>query len=167
MAKQTNTLRQWTSDDDRKLKALVTEGKTRREIADLLDRPYSSINSRISCLAAQGVAVGQVTAARGRSFAVRFGEGRQKDEAFGVTVGGTAHKTLLAMRACGRIEVNQLTERFGDGARAHLPRLARQGLIVQEENNSGAWLLTEAGRALVAPEGPLSMRRTLQTYCQL
>ena len=43
------------------------------------------------------------------SFAVRFGESRQKDEAFGVTVGGTAHKTLLAMRACGRIEVNQLT----------------------------------------------------------
>ena len=101
------------------------------------------------------------------SFSARFGEARQKDEAFGVTVGGTAHKTLLAMRACGRIEVNQLIERFGDGARAHLPRLARQGLIVQEENNSGAWLLTEAGRALVAPEGPLSMRRTLQTYCQL
>lgn len=167
MAKKTYTLRQWTPDEDRELVALVAEGRTRREIADLLERPYTSIDSRIRYLVAQGVGVGPVTAARGRSFAVRFGESRQKDEAFGVTVGGTAHKTLLAMRATGRIEVSQLTERFGDGARAHLPRLARQGLIVQQENNSGAWLLTEAGRALVAPEGPLSMRRTLQTYCQL
>lgn len=167
MAKKTYTLRQWTPDEDRELVALVAEGRALREIADALGRTFNSIASRIGCLVAKGVEVGPVAAARGRSFAVRFGESRQKDEAFGVTVGGTAHKTLLAMRACGRIEVNQLIERFGDGARAHLPRLARQGLIVQEENNSGAWLLTEAGRALVAPEGPLSMRRTLQTYCQL
>lgn len=104
---------------------------------------------------------------RKRDWRADYVQARTRDAIAQITVGGVAHKTLLAMRATGRIEVKQLTERLGDPARAHLPMLARRGLIVQEENNPGVWLLTEAGRALVVPGGPLCARKTLQTYCQL
>lgn len=85
----------------------------------------------------------------------------------GIAIGSKAHKILLAMRATGRIHRAQIAERLGDEASHGLGNLKKRGLVLEEENNPGVWLLTEAGRALVVPGGPLCARKTLQTYCQL
>ena len=69
-------------------------------------------------------------------------------------------RTLVGMSNNGPFgidpeEFDRVLRETGEGIRGVFDRLGREVT------------LTEAGRALVAPEGPLSMRRTLQTYCQL
>jgi hypothetical protein len=86
----------------------------------------------------------------------------------GVVVGSTDHQILLALRAAGGMTSDQLYARFERPSQA-MCALRRSGLIVTPPNGKKgeAVRLTDAGRALVAPGGPLARSKTLITYCQL
>jgi hypothetical protein len=86
----------------------------------------------------------------------------------GVVVGSTGHQILLALRAGGGMTSDQIYERFAHPSQA-MCALRRAGLIVTPPNGhkGEAAHLTDAGRALVAPSGPLSRANSLITYCQL
>ncbi|MBN8462658.1 MAG: hypothetical protein J0M01_07570 [Dechloromonas sp.] len=86
----------------------------------------------------------------------------------GIAVGGQDHQILLALRGCGGMTSDQIFVRFAHPSTA-LCRLARAGLIVRpERGHKGETVrLTEAGRELVRPGGPLSRSKSLITYCQL
>ena len=64
---------------------------------------------------------------------------------------------------------SQLMERFGPNGRAASQYLSRIGLLTAPAGGSQecTYTLTTAGRDLVAPDGPLSRRKSLTTYCQL
>jgi hypothetical protein len=87
----------------------------------------------------------------------------------GVVPGGTAHLILLALRGAGGMNSEQLCARFGDHQSGALHRLKGIGLIdMPAMGNKGKTIrLTDTGRALTEPDGPLSRRKTLITYCQL
>lgn len=87
----------------------------------------------------------------------------------GVVVGSLDHKILLALRAPGGLTSDQLYERFHPSPSQAMCTLRRAGLIVTPPNGrkGEAVRLTDAGRALIDPGGPLSRRKTLIDYCQL
>ena len=82
-----------------------------------------------------------------------------------ITVGSLPHQILLALRGPG----GMTNSHFSPGASTVLSTLRRLGLIRSQGSGKqdGAIHLTEAGRELVHPDGPLSRRKTLNTYCQL
>ena len=87
----------------------------------------------------------------------------------GIVVGSIDHQVLLALRATGGMTSDQIYERFHPSPSQALCRLRRAGLILTPGagKKAEAVTLTAAGRALIDPEGPLSRRATLITYCQL
>lgn len=87
----------------------------------------------------------------------------------GIVVGSLDHQILLALRAPGGLTSDQLYARFHPSPSQAMCTLRRAGLIVTPPNGrkGEAVRLTDAGRALIDPEGPLSRRKTLITYCQL
>jgi len=87
----------------------------------------------------------------------------------GLVVGGMAHQILLALRGEGGMTSDQIYARFSRSTSQALCGLRRAGLIVTPPHGhkGEAVTLTAAGRALVDPAGPLSRRRSLNTYCQL
>lgn len=87
----------------------------------------------------------------------------------GLVVGGLAHRILLALRGPGGMTSDQIYARFAPSPSQAMCDLRRAGLIVTPPNGhkGEAVTLTEAGRALVDPAGPLSRRHSLITYCQL
>ena len=86
-----------------------------------------------------------------------------------ITVGSLPHQILLALRGPGGMTNSQIYTRFSPGASTVLSTLRRLGLIRSQGSGKqdGAIHLTEAGRELVHPDGPLSRRKTLNTYCPL
>lgn len=87
----------------------------------------------------------------------------------GIVVGSLDHRILLALRAPGGLTSDQLYERFHPSPSQAMCALRRAGLIVTPPNGRKGEkvYLTDAGRAAVAPDGPLARRRSLITYCQL
>lgn len=86
----------------------------------------------------------------------------------GIVVGSVDHQILLALRAPGGMRSDKLYARFATSPSSALSRLRAAGLIVDGDETKGkAITLSERGRALVDPDGPLARRRTLNTYCQL
>lgn len=88
----------------------------------------------------------------------------------GVTVGSLAHQVLLAVRPAGGMKLEQLYARFPDANLSHtLTGLRRAGLIPPAASGvpGQSVTLTDAGRALVTPAGPLARRATLINYCHL
>lgn len=87
----------------------------------------------------------------------------------GVVPGGTAHLILLALRGVGGMTSEQLCARFGDHQSGALHRLKGIGLIdMPATGHKGKQIvLTETGKQLTEPDGPLARRKTLITYCQL
>jgi len=85
----------------------------------------------------------------------------------GIVVGSQDHQILLALRAPGGMSSDQINARFAYSPSAALSRLRSAGLIVATGEAGKQTTLTEKGRALVDPDGPLARRRTLNTYCQL
>lgn len=86
----------------------------------------------------------------------------------GIVVGSLAHQILLALRAPGGLTSDQISARYPSPSTA-MCALRRAGLIVTPAigKKGEAVTLTAAGRAAVAPDGPLSRRLSLITYCQL
>lgn len=87
----------------------------------------------------------------------------------GIVVGSLGHQILLALRAPGGLTSDQIYERFRPSPSQAMCALRRAGLIVTPPNGRKGEkvYLTDAGRAAVAPDGPLARRRSLITYCQL
>ena len=88
----------------------------------------------------------------------------------GIVVGSQDHQILLALRAPGGMTSDQLNARFPHSPSSALSRLRADGLVEIDDFagiRSKALKLTEKGRGLVDPDGPLARRRTLNTYCQL
>lgn len=87
----------------------------------------------------------------------------------GIVVGSLEHQVLLALRAPGGLTSDQLYERFRPSPSKAMCALRRAGLIfTPPHGHKGEKVsLTDAGRAAVAPDGPLARRRSLITYCQL
>lgn len=85
-----------------------------------------------------------------------------------IGVGSMEHQVLLACRG-GGMSPSQLFERWDAHGRQTAAHLARRGLLTPPAGGSydGVYTLTPAGRDLVAPDGPLSRRKSLTTYCQL
>lgn len=87
----------------------------------------------------------------------------------GIQPGSTGHLLLLALRGPGGMTSEQVSERFPSYPSAALQRLQRIGYI----DMPGAGIrvkpirLTDKGRAVIAPDGPLARRNSLITYCQL
>lgn len=86
----------------------------------------------------------------------------------GVIPGSSAHRLMLALRA-GKMTSEQVAERFGRYMNDAAWRLARRGYLTTPAlgKKDGCLSLTDAGKALVSPDGPLSRRKNLITYCQL
>lgn len=86
----------------------------------------------------------------------------------GVVPGSTAHRLMLALRA-GQMTSEQVAERFGRYMNDAAWRLAQRGYLTAPAigKKDECLALTEAGKALVAPDGALSRRISLITYCQL
>lgn len=82
----------------------------------------------------------------------------------GITPGNASHMILLALRATGEATTEQLNNRCAGVSNA-LSRLVKAGLIDKPDCHSVR--LTDAGRALIDPDGPLSRRKTLINYCHL
>jgi hypothetical protein len=85
----------------------------------------------------------------------------------GIVVGSQDHQILLALRAPGGMTSEQISNRFTHSPSSALSRLRAAGLIASTGEKEKQTTLTEKGRALVDPDGPLARRRTLNTYCQL
>lgn len=86
----------------------------------------------------------------------------------GITPGGSGHLMLLALRGVGGMTSDQMNERW-PGASGTLNRLRLAGLVEMPGTGKKGFaiVLTASGRALTDPDGPLSRRATLNTYCQL
>lgn len=100
--------------------------------------------------------------------------GRPRNEATnravsGIAIGGTAHLLLLALRGAGGMSSDQVCARFEGHQSGALFRLKEAGLVdLPASGQKGKPIrLTDSGRALTDPDGPLSRRKTLNTYCQL
>lgn len=104
----------------------------------------------------------------GRHQCQRAAMGRPK-AVNGVIPGGTAHLILLALRGAGGMTSDQVCARFEGHQTAALGRLRDAGLIdIPAIGQKGKQIsLTDTGRTLTEPTGPLSRRATLITYCQL
>lgn len=87
----------------------------------------------------------------------------------GIVVGSLDHQILLALRAPGGLTSDQLYARFHPSPSQAMCTLRRAGLIVIPPigKKGEAVRLTDAGRRLVDPSGPLSRARSLIAYCQL
>jgi hypothetical protein len=88
----------------------------------------------------------------------------------GIVVGGLCHQILLALRGVGGMTTEQLYARFEGGwISQRLTELRRASLIEMPDGGGKGKpvRLTDAGRRLVDPDGPLARRKTLTTYCQL
>lgn len=83
----------------------------------------------------------------------------------GIVIGSVDHLVLLALRAPGGMRTDQLYARFPTSPSSAISRLRAGGLI--QDGADKAIFLTDKGRELVNPDGPLARRRTLNTYCQL
>lgn len=83
----------------------------------------------------------------------------------GVTVGGTDHQILLALRGVGGMTSDQVYARFPSPSHA-LGRLAKSGLITMPPiGQKGQPIhLTNKGRDMVRADGPLSRRNSLIDY---
>lgn len=88
---------------------------------------------------------------------------------FGITPGSVPHRILLALRGPGGMTSDQIYARFESSPSGALHRLRADGLIQMPPNGHKGKpvCLTDIGRALISPTGPLSRRKTLITYCQL
>lgn len=86
----------------------------------------------------------------------------------GVIPGSSAHRLLLALRA-GNMTSEQVAERFGRYMNDAAWRLARRGYLTAPAigKRDGCLALTEAGKALVSPDGALGRCNSLITYCQI
>jgi hypothetical protein len=95
--------------------------------------------------------------------------GRPSKVIEGVVPGGTEHQLLLALRGCGGMTSDQVRARFGVYQSAALSRLKKAGMVeVPTIGQKGFPIrLTERGRSLTNPDGPLARTKTLITYCQL
>lgn len=87
----------------------------------------------------------------------------------GIVPGGTAHLILLALRGAGGMNSEQLFARFDSHQSGALHRLKQAGLVdLPDTGAKGKPIrLTDRGRMLTEPDGPLARRKTLITYCQL
>lgn len=86
----------------------------------------------------------------------------------GIVVGSLGHRILLALRAPGGMTYSQLKARFGAHVSTAMSQIRKEGLIFEQEGATSApVLLSEKGREVVSPDGPLARRKTLNTYCQL
>ena len=83
----------------------------------------------------------------------------------GIVVGSLEHQILLALRAPGGMTSDQVYARFVSPS-GPMCILRRAGLIVTPPNGQKGQpiRLTDAGRALVDPDGPLSRKRALIDY---
>lgn len=86
----------------------------------------------------------------------------------GVLVGSMDHQILLALRPPAGMAREQLYARFNSPSQA-ICRLSRAGLIVTAGHGKKgeAVRLTETGRRIVDPAGPLARSKTLINYCHL
>lgn len=84
----------------------------------------------------------------------------------GIVVGGLDHQILLALRAPSGMTSDQVYARFNSPSQS-MCNLRRAGLIVTPPNgHKGKPIrLTDAGRALVDPAGPLARSKSLIDYC--
>lgn len=89
-----------------------------------------------------------------------------QERRLGIVVGSVQHRLLLALRAPGGMSSEQIYARF-PAPSTESGRLLAAGLIQTAGAKEKQVTLTEKGRALVDPDGPLARRRTLNTYCQL
>ena len=82
----------------------------------------------------------------------------------GIRAGSLEHQILLALRPSG-VTSEQVYERFNSPSQA-MCRLKRAGLIETPPNGQKGKpvRLTEAGRRIVDPDGPLSRRNALIDY---
>jgi hypothetical protein len=87
----------------------------------------------------------------------------------GILPGSTGHLLLLALRGPGGMTSEQVAERFPSYPSGTLHRLQRIGYIEMPGMGTKAKpiRLTDKGRAVIAPDGPLARRNSLITYCQL
>lgn len=87
----------------------------------------------------------------------------------GIVVGSLDHQILLALRVPGGMTSDQVYARFPNHPSGALYRLKVAGLVsMPPQGQKGKPVtLTAAGRAAVAPDGPLARRHSLITYCQL
>lgn len=99
----------------------------------------------------------------------RAAMGRPAKNVEGIVPGGTDHQIMLALRGCGGMTSDQVHARFGGHQSASLHRLKTAGMIeVPAIGMKGFPIrLTERGRALTDPSGPLNRTANLITYCQL
>ena len=95
--------------------------------------------------------------------------GRPSSAIHGIVPGGTAHLIMLALRGVGGMTSDQVCARFEGHQSGALHRLKEAGFIdLPASGNKGKPIrLTDSGRALTEPDGPLARRKTLITYCQL
>lgn len=86
----------------------------------------------------------------------------------GVVPGSSAHRLMLALRA-GPMTSDQVAERFGRYLNDAMRRLDRQGYLGKPApGKQGERIaLTDTGKALVSPGGPLARRTSEIVYCQL
>ena len=87
----------------------------------------------------------------------------------GIVIGSLDHQILLAVRAPGGLTSEQVYDRFPHSPSGAMYRLKSAGLISVPPTGQkgGAIRLTEAGRQLVDPAGPLARSKTLINYCHL
>ncbi len=87
----------------------------------------------------------------------------------GIVVGSLDHQILLALRGPGGMTSDQVYARFPNSPSGALHRLKVAGLVFMPPNgHKGKPIrLTDTGRALVDPAGPLARAKSLITYCQL
>ena len=87
----------------------------------------------------------------------------------GIVVGSLDHQILLALRGPGGMTSDQVYLRFPASPSGALHRLKVAGLVAMPPSGQKGKpiRLTDAGRALVDPAGPLARSKTLITYCQI
>lgn len=87
----------------------------------------------------------------------------------GIVVGGLDHQLLLALRCPGGMTSDQVYARFTNSPSGALFRLKSAGLVEMPGLGTKAKQirLTDKGKELIAPDGPLSRRQSLITYCAL
>ncbi|MBI2278174.1 MAG: hypothetical protein HYU74_12540 [Dechloromonas sp.] len=87
----------------------------------------------------------------------------------GIVVGSLDHQVLLALRGPGGMTSDQVYARFTNCPSGALHRLRVAGLIAMPTSGTKGKpiSLTDAGKAVIDVNGPLSRRKSLITYCQL
>jgi len=87
----------------------------------------------------------------------------------GLVPGGLEHRILIALRAPPGLTSDQLYARFEGHPSGALSRLRAAGLVDTPGAGKKGELvsLTDAGRRIVDPAGPLARAKTLINYCHL